>query len=68
MDQARVELPIGEDDAALGWYVELMDANELELAHDALTVVGRRRNAPEVFWRHLDDAAREMGLSPRSAE
>ena len=49
-------------------YAEYIDHNELELALDALELVGDRTDMPSKFWKALEDAAMQMGLDIRRNE
>lgn len=40
----------------------LLDHNELGLAFEDLVALGNEQDLPLAFWRHLDQAAREMRL------
>jgi hypothetical protein len=62
---ALPEKPHGEQAALLARYQEYLDHNELELALDALEELGHLLSAHGGFWRDLERAAENMGLSDR---
>ncbi|MGH3117016.1 MAG: MafI family immunity protein [Gaiellales bacterium] len=63
---AKAELPRSEGralDRSLLIYREYVDHNELELAMHALEHASESDRAPAAFWRALERAAANMGLT-----
>ncbi|MFN0179616.1 MAG: hypothetical protein ACKVZ0_12530 [Gemmatimonadales bacterium] len=52
-----------DDRGRLDRYRDWVEHNELELALHELEGLGRINHVPHEFWRHLCEAAEEMGLS-----
>jgi hypothetical protein len=56
----------GSASVAIRDYEEFLNHNELELALDSLEVAVDQSHPPSEFWRHLLNAARNMGLAARA--
>lgn len=63
---ARRALPEDQECASLlTQYHEFIEHNELELAFDILEETGHLTSAPGGFWKDLERAAENMGLTDR---